>query len=158
MFMRENSFKSPLRAGAVDYKRFCQIIEEAFYQPCLERAPLIVPLQHFASESTPKNFLNFDERTAVTKALETLNKYNDQISNLRELFQDYDRVNCGTLSRNQFLRAITVRGLHNAVSSREFDVLCKCFAVERGLRLEVDYRSFLKNLDILACTRTNYAF
>lgn len=115
-------------------------------------------MQHFTSECGPWNFLNFDERTSVSKALETLNKYHDDVSNLRELFQDYDRVNCGTLNRNQFLRALTVRGLHNVVSSREFDLLCKCFAIERGMRDEVDYRSFLKNLEILACTRANHPF
>lgn len=72
--------------------------------------------------------------------------------------KDYDRVNCGTLNTNQFLRALATRGLHNAISSREFDLVCKCYGVERGLRLEVDYRTFLRNLDVLSCTKPNHPF
>lgn len=150
-----HSFKSPLRPDYVEYKRFCSVIEEAFHQPCLERAPLIVPLQHFPSDSGAQNFLNFEERTIVTQTLQTLSKHSDQTSNLRELCADFDRTNCGTINRNQFLRVLTTRGLHNAVSSRAFEVLCKCFAVERGLRLEVDYRTLLRNLDVLAAAGAN---
>lgn len=151
-------FGSLLRPGHVDYARFGRVIEEVFAQPHLERAPLVVPLQHFASESGPLNCLNFEERAGVSRALETLCKHNDAISNLRELCTDFDRSRCGSLNRNQLLRALTARGLHNVVSSREFELLCKCFAVERGMRLEVDYRSLLKNLDVLACTQEHLPF
>lgn len=151
-------FKSPLRPGRIDYKRFCQVIEETFYQPCLERAPLLVPLQHIAHADNSRNFLNFDERTVVTKALETLSRYPDQISNLYSLFSDYDRCNCGTLNTNLFLRALTTRGLNTALSSREFETICKCYGIERGLRLEVDYRAFLQNLDLLNGTKINFPF
>lgn len=72
--------------------------------------------------------------------------------------KDYDRTNCGTLNTNQFLRALATRGLHNAISSREFELVCKCFGIERGLRLEVDYRAFLRNLDLLNCTKPNHPF
>lgn len=82
-----NVFKSPLREGYIDYKRFCQIIEESFHQPCLERAPLIVPLQHFPSDDTPENFLNFNERNILGKALDKLKNYPDQVSNLSSIFQ-----------------------------------------------------------------------
>lgn len=153
-----DSFKSQLRPGYVDYKRFCHVIEEAFHQPCLERAPLVVPLQHFPSDSGPLNFLNFEERTIATQALQTLSRHSDQTSNLRELCADFDRTHCGTINRNHFLRVLTTRGLHNAVSSREFEMLCKCFAVERGLRLEVDYRALLRNLDVLAAAGGNHPF
>lgn len=119
----------------VDYRRFCQVVEEAFYQPCLERAPLIVPLQHFPSDDSPVNFLNFDERTIVTKALQKLARKPDQVSNLSSIFKDYDGPNCGSISQNQFLRALTLRDLHNAISSREIDVICKCFGIERGYLL-----------------------
>lgn len=78
------------------------------------------------------NFLNFDQRIIVSKALEKLSKYPDQVSNLLSIFQDYDRVNCGTVSENNFLRALTVRDLNNLISKREFEVICKCFGVERG--------------------------
>lgn len=73
-------------------------------------------------------------------------------------FQDYDRVNCGTLNTNQFLRALTTRGLHTAISTREFEMVCKCFGRERGGRIEVDYRKFLQNLATLNETIVRYPF
>ena len=80
------SFKSPLRPNYIDYKLFCKTIEEAFYQPCLERSPLVVPLQHLPSSDGPTNFLNFEERTSVSKALEVLAKHYLK-SNLKSLFE-----------------------------------------------------------------------
>lgn len=63
------------------------MVDEVGYQIGMERAPLIVPLQHITSSDGPTNFLNFEERTITSKALETLAKYPDQVSNLRSLFQ-----------------------------------------------------------------------
>lgn len=63
------------------------MIDEVDYQIGMERAPLIVPLQHITSSDGPKNFLNFEERALASLALETLAKYPDQVSNLRSLFQ-----------------------------------------------------------------------
>lgn len=152
------SFKSPIREENIDYKRFCKIIEETFYQPCLERGPLIVPLQHYPSEDSPFNFLNFDERTVVSKALQKLAYYPDQVTNIKSIFHDFDRVNCGSISQDSFLKGFTLRGLHNIVSSHEFEVICKCFGRPRGLRNEVDYRRFLHCLDILFANKTNFPF
>ncbi|CAD7090435.1 unnamed protein product [Hermetia illucens] len=151
-------FKAPLRGCCVNYKRFCSTIEEVFMQPCLERAPRVVPVQHIPSQDCAMNFLNFEERTIVSKALQKLSKHADHVSNLSCIFDDYDCTHCGTLSQNNFLRALTVRELHNLISSREFELVCKCFGVERGLRLEVDYRAFLRTLDILAATRIKMPF
>lgn len=45
-----------------------------------------------------------------------------------------------------------MRNMHNYLTKREFDMICKCFSFERGLRDEVDYRAFIKALDILHAT------
>lgn len=71
----------------MDYKRFCDTVEEVFSQPNLERAPLIVPLQHIPSDDGQHNFLNFDERQLVSGALNKLAKYPDQVANISSLFQ-----------------------------------------------------------------------
>lgn len=63
--------------------------------------------------------------------------------------QDYDKTRCGTVSQEQFLKALAVRGMYNLISRLEFNVVCKCFGFERGLRDEVDYRAFVKALDII---------
>lgn len=67
--------------------------------------------------------------------------------------QDFDKTNCGTISQQQFLKALSLRGMYNMLSRQEFDIICKCFSYERGSRDEVDYRSFLKALDVLYATK-----
>jgi len=76
----------------------------------------------------------------------------DEISNLSQIFKDFDRQNCGSVSQNQFLRAITLREMHNMLSRRELDAVAKCFGVKRGLCLEINYREFLNILDVLYAT------
>ncbi|XP_044761685.1 uncharacterized protein LOC123318965 isoform X2 [Coccinella septempunctata] len=145
-------FASPLRRECIDYRKFSDVIEESFTQSCLERAPLIVPLQHVPTKDCEKSFLNFEERRAVSVALQKLAKKPDLQMNLLCVFQDYDKSNCGTVTREQFLKALHMRGMADLVSTNEFEVICKCFGFERGMRDEVDYRSFIKALDVLYAT------
>ncbi|XP_069672044.1 uncharacterized protein [Periplaneta americana] len=143
-------FASPFRRECVDYQRFCETVEEAVTQASLERAPLITPLQHLPSNDCDRNFLNFEERHTVSMALEKIaGKHN---LNLMYLFQNYDRVNCGTVTRDQFTKVLAVRGLTSVISSHELEVLQKCFGFERGLRDEVDYRAFCRCLELLYTT------
>ncbi|CAG9765528.1 unnamed protein product [Ceutorhynchus assimilis] len=145
-------FASPLRQECVDYRQFADTVEEAFTQSCLERAPLIVPIQHVPTKDCEKNFLNFDERLILSVAMQKLSKKPDLKMNLSSVVADFDKTNCGTVSRTNFMKALTVRGMLNLISNNEFDVICKCFGFERGLRDEVDYRAFMRALDILYAT------
>lgn len=47
------------------------------------------------------------------------------------------------------MKVLAMRGLMVLISMQEFEVVCKCFSFERGLRNEVDYRAFCKTLDLL---------
>ncbi|KAH1021753.1 uncharacterized protein LOC109541236 isoform X1 [Dendroctonus ponderosae] len=145
-------FASPMRQECVDYRRFAEVVEEAFTQSCLERAPLIVPIQHVPTKDCEKNFLNFDERLVLGVAMQKLSKKPDLKMNLSSVLKDFDKSNCGTVSTTHFLKALTLRGMYNLISNKEFDVICKCFGFERGMRHEVDYRAFMKALDILYAT------
>lgn len=80
-------FSSPLRPECVDYRRFSDVVEEAFTQPCLERAPLIVPIQHVPTKDCEKNFLNFDERLIVGVAMQKLSKKPDLQMNLSSVLR-----------------------------------------------------------------------
>lgn len=73
-----------MRPGFVDYATFVRTVDEAFTQPELERAPLLIPIPHYPSEANPRNFLNFEERHVVAVALEKLAIVGDR--NLDELF------------------------------------------------------------------------
>ncbi|XP_050068923.1 uncharacterized protein LOC126557258 [Anopheles maculipalpis] len=150
-------FRTPT-CQTVDYKRFCDTIAEVDYQPYLERAPLLVPCSHFPADEQPVNFLNFHERTIVSKVLQKLARHADIVSNLGSLLKDFDSQNVGHLGRNQFLRALATRDLHTRISSREFEMLCKYFAVEVGYRQEFNYRAFLEALDYLYTNREVHPF
>lgn len=76
-----------MRRDCVDYKRFSEVVEESFTQSCLERAPLIVPLQHIPTKDCERNFLNFDERLILSVAMQKLSKKPDLQMNLMSLFQ-----------------------------------------------------------------------
>lgn len=77
----------------MNYKRFSDVVEEAFVQKCLERAPLIVPLQHVPTRDCEKNFLNFDERQILSIALQKLAKKPDLQMNLSSVLQVCDFIN-----------------------------------------------------------------
>lgn len=135
----------------VDYCRFCDTIEEAFSQKQLERAPLLVPLQHIPADDGDFNFLNFEERTIVSAALQKLAR---QVQpNLIELFEDFDKGKIGRVTQYQFIKVLTQRNLHTLLSSREVDLVFKCFSVQRSLRLEMKYREFLNALILVANTK-----
>ncbi|XP_055548215.1 uncharacterized protein LOC129731876 [Wyeomyia smithii] len=151
------TFKTPL-GETIDYKRFCDTVAEVDYQCQLEKSPLLVPLQHFPSEDGPHNHLSFEERVIFSQTLQKLAHSADVVSNLRPLFQDFDRQRLGVVNRNQLIRSFAARDLHTAISSREFEVLCKGFAVQIGYRQEVNYRALLASLDYLYANRENHPF
>ncbi|ETN67104.1 hypothetical protein AND_001098 [Anopheles darlingi] len=151
-------FRTPL-STTIDYKRFCDTIAEIDYQPTLEKAPLLVPCRHFpADETSTANFLNFDDRTIVSKALQKLARHADLVSNMRSQLKDFDPQNVGHICRNRFLRVLTSRDLHTRISSREFEKLCNYFAVEIGHRQEVNYQALMEALDYLYTNREVHPF
>lgn len=91
-----------------------------------------VPLKHLANLDCNDCFLTFDERTQCSQGLMKLARKPDEISNLKEICQDYDRERCGSIRQNQLLKALTVREMNHMVSPREFDAICKAFGIRRG--------------------------
>lgn len=164
-------FAAPGRNDFVDYVAFVSTINEAFTQPDLERAPLIVPTPHYPSEADPRSFLNFNERQIASVALEKLALLPDR--NLEELFgvrnfhgglpitkrgpvhyfrpsfQNYDKARCGSITKDQFYKSLAMRNMLHLISTPEREMICKAFSYYRGLRDEVDYRAFLRALNIL---------
>ncbi|XP_026669887.1 uncharacterized protein LOC108625584 [Ceratina calcarata] len=149
-------FQSPVRPEYVDYVKFGELIEEAVAMGSLERAPLLVPVQHVPSEASPKTFLNFDERHLATTAVQKLS--GAQQPNLEELFKDYDKENIGTISKECLIKALSVRRMLQLISQRELDAMHKCFSVERGGRLELDYRAFLRAFYLMQENRKHLPF
>lgn len=61
---------------------------------------------------------------------------------LYPLFEDYDRVHNGTVSRSQFRRVLSELELAPLVNEVELDVLWKKFEITIGGKFDVDYCSF----------------
>lgn len=76
-----------MRNACVDYRRFSEVVEESFTQACLERAPLVVPMQHIPTKDCERNFLNFDERLCLSIAMQKLSKKPDLQMNLMSVFK-----------------------------------------------------------------------
>ncbi|XP_075148195.1 uncharacterized protein LOC142222120 [Haematobia irritans] len=145
-------FRSPKRGCSVAYRDFCRALDEIFVQietTFGDNEATAIPLKHLANLDCFECFLNFDERTLCSQALMKLARQPDEISNLSEVFKDFDRENCGSIQKNQFIRALTLREMHHMLSSREFEIIFKCFGVQRGIDLEFNYREFLNILKIL---------
>jgi hypothetical protein len=136
------SFDVPSYPGYVDHKEFCKILNEAFYQTDLERQPGKKPIQHVVTHDNSLNFLNFEERFAVSHALQKLSRFPDEVSNLTMFFDDYDGKS-GDVSRTNYERALTTAGLFELLTTFELNVLFKCFSIERGTgNVRFDYRTF----------------
>lgn len=143
-------FVSPHRNDCIDHKRFCNVVGEPTVHLCLDKS-LLESIEN-TSRACRKNFLNFEERNLMAIAVQKLSKRPDLQMNLPEILREFDEDKSGTVSESQFLKALTLRGMYNLISSREFGILCKAFSFESGKTDEIDYRSFLKALDILYAT------
>lgn len=58
------------------------------------------------------------------------------------LFEDYDRVHNGTVSRSQFRRVLSELELGSLVNETEFQVLYQKFDVKVGGKDDMDYIAF----------------
>ncbi|XP_011049473.1 PREDICTED: uncharacterized protein LOC105143124 [Acromyrmex echinatior] len=143
----ERSLQALLKSDFIEYTKFAAIVEEAVATGCLEKAPLVVPLQHVPSEANSKTFLNFDERQKVAIAMDKLCQVRSP--NLEEVFKDYDKENTGTVSKGHLIRTLSVRRMLELINNNELDAVHKCFSTERNGRLEFNYRNFLCTLYLL---------
>ncbi|XP_011302933.1 uncharacterized protein [Fopius arisanus] len=149
-------FKAPLRADCVDYERFGNAVEEAVTIGALEKSPLLVPVQHVPSEATLKTFLNYEERQTIVQAMDKLARIRNH--NLEDVFKDFDKENIGTVTKDQMTKALSVRKLLELLTTKEVDTLHKCFSIERGRRLELDYRAFLRALELIQGNKKTLRF
>lgn len=66
------------------------------------------------------------------------------------LFEDYDRVHNGTVSRQQFRRVLTELELGGLVNESEFRILHMKFHVSVGGKEDIDYIRFCDMINELA--------
>ena len=71
------------------------------------------------------------------------------------LFEDYDRVHNGTVSRSQLHRVLSELELGSLVSAREFHVLYEKFDIVIGGKHDFNYTQFCDVLNNYACFDPN---
>lgn len=69
---------------------------------------------------------------------------------LYPLFEDYDRVHNGTVSRSQFRRVLSELELASLVNEQEFKLLWQKFDVKIGGKDDVNYIAFCEMIYALA--------
>lgn len=126
----------------MNHKRFLEIMNEAFSQPFLEKSPHKHPIPYLPSPDDPLNLLNFEERYIVSEALQKFSKYPDDVTNMSMSLEDLHGKS-GAVSHDNLKRAFKTAGVSELLTHREFDVLFKCFSIERGQEFMFDYKQFL---------------
>jgi Ca2+-binding EF-hand superfamily protein len=109
----------------------------------LEKTPLVVPEQfntHVESENTK---LLPEAELMLERVMHRLaDRVRIRRIQIFPLFEDYDKVHNGTVSRGQFHRVLSELDLGGLASRREFAVLYQKFDVIIGLKHDFNYISF----------------
>lgn len=127
----------------VDYLKFCDEVESIFTTKELEKTPLEDVIQFRPPEEWQMNKLPDDQwnrfELCMNRLAEKVRKHQMQ---LFPLFEDYDRVHNGTVSRSQFRRVLTELELGTLVSHEDYELLWQQFDVKIGLKDDVNYIAF----------------
>lgn len=151
MAILEQAFESPKDPGYVEYMQFNDEIESIFTVKNLEKAPLSTPQQYLVPAEITQNILSNDDGLVYKRTMEKLSeKVRTRRMQLFPLFEDYDRVHNGTVSRSQFRRVLSELELSSMVNEREFQVLYKKYDIKIGDQDDVDYISFCDDVYELA--------
>ncbi|KAK3583614.1 hypothetical protein CHS0354_039437 [Potamilus streckersoni] len=147
----EDRYQSAKDNDYVDYLKFCDEIESIFTTKELEKAPLQDVVQFKPPEEWTLNKLDEESRQKFTDCMKRIaEKVRKHQMQLFPLFEDYDRVHNGTVSRSQFRRVLTELELSSLVSQQEFELLWKQFDVKIGGKDDVNYIAFCEMIYDLA--------
>lgn len=140
----EDHYQAVGEPDYVDYVCFCDAVESIFTIKNLEKAPLLEVKQFKPSEEWKQNNLTPEMENLVTKCMERLaEKVRKNRIQLFPLFEDYDRVHNGTVSRSQFRRVLCELELASLVATeQEWVCLQQKFDVKVGGKDDVNYNAF----------------
>lgn len=138
--------ESKTQPDHVEYRRFCDMVEEAFVTLDLEQNPSVNPKEYLITYESLCNYLTDEQRNAVDSALTKLRSKPN--IGLDDLFKDYDKCRQGVVSVTEFLGALVVRKLNMLLSVYEIKCLTIAFSKEERPNT-LDYRSFLRAIENL---------
>ncbi|BFZ03633.1 hypothetical protein BsWGS_06672 [Bradybaena similaris] len=152
----EDRYQSGFDVDCVEYLHFITEIESIFTKDNLEKFPQEEVIQFKPNEEWTINQLSADEEDRVRKCMLRIAEkvYKERIQ-LFPLFEDYDNVHTGAVSRSQFRRVLTTLGLANVATDTDFILLAKRFQTQVGGRTDVNYIAFCKSIYELAGFENN---
>nr|CAB3262790.1 uncharacterized protein LOC100183292 [Phallusia mammillata] len=146
-----DAFRSGSHPGFIDYLAFCDEIESIFTIKNLVKNPLMTPSQFKPPVEWQQNTMSKEAEIvydlAMMRVAEHVRKTRTQ---LFPLFEDYDRVHNGTVSRYQFHRVLSELEMGNLLSEQEFRVIFNKFNVRIGGKNDVNYIPFCDRIHDLA--------
>eukprot|EP00795_Rhopilema_esculentum_P008232 gene8232-14169_t len=127
----------------VDYTQFCDDVESVFTVKGLEKNPLYDVKQFRPPPDSENNKLAENAENMLETVMHRLaDRVRIRRIQIFPLFEDYDRVHNGSVSRSQFHRVLSELELGSLVSAREFDVLYKKFDIMIGGKHDFNYIGF----------------
>ncbi|KAK7507459.1 hypothetical protein BaRGS_00001394 [Batillaria attramentaria] len=141
--MIEDKYQSAHDPDYIDYKRFCDEIESIFTTKELEKTPLEQvdqfkpPVEWELNALKPEQAEKF--MRCMTKIKEKVRKHRMQ---LFPLFEDFDRVHNGYVSKSQFHRVLSELELESMITFEEFELLSQQFQVRVGGKTDINYIAF----------------
>lgn len=101
------------------------------------------PVQYRPEQGSDLNRLAQDANEMLEKVMHRLaDRVRQRRIQMFPLFEDYDRIHNGAVSRTQFHRVLSELDIGSLVSSREFTVLYKKFDVLIGGKHDLNYITF----------------
>ena len=137
-------FHSQTHPGFIEYLAFSNEIESIFTLKNLEKRPLVTPVQYNPPVEWQQNNLSKPEEQEIFK--ESMNRLGDYIRKTRiqlfPLFEDYDRVHNGHVTKSQFHRVLKELEMGHLLNEREVDIVFTLFKVRMGGRDDINYVAF----------------
>eukprot|EP00731_Ephydatia_muelleri_P005665 Em0002g1841a len=144
----EESYCSLSESGHVDYISFCDEVESIFTTKQLEKMPTAHVTQYVIPNELEGNVLSQEEDTRVNRAVGKMAEVvRARRIQLPPLFQDYDRVNIGSVTTSQFHRVLSELQLESLVDPPELQLICQKFCVKVGGRADVNYIAFCQAVE-----------
>lgn len=150
----EGRFLSAKDPSCVDYMQFSDEVESIFTQKDLEKNPTAEVQQFVPPVEVDLNVLSPEEEQILQKTMHRLaEKVRVRRIQIFPLFEDYDRVHIGSVTRSQFHRVLSELGLGGLVNALEFGILYRKFDVKVGGRIDVNYIAFCEMVEHYAQTK-----
>ncbi|XP_067828759.1 uncharacterized protein [Heptranchias perlo] len=152
MAILEKAYENCGKTDFVDYKLFIDDIESIFTLNHLEKFPRAEVTQYKPPADWTLNTLSTEDASVYQQTLARLaQKVREKQVQLFPLFEDYDRLNIGSVSQSQFHRVLTELDLDSVLSLQNIRVLCHKFRVTIGSRDDVNYIAFCDAVYDAAC-------